>query len=612
MIAPRGVRVGRGDDGERRRPGAWSWLALLVLAATTAVAAPEGPRRLEVQLPAGGVLHWDRGGHPVLVVRPMAGDGWISLARRYCSSASSAAEVRAANGDLEHPLRDRDVRIPMAALRPGLRLAAVQSLFVADRRVQEGWEHWPLDPFGDGEESFEWLAEVFTGRRGHGAALRRATGAPAGASPQRGRPLLIPAGDLLNVFRAVTPVATPTPRPTPSPAPTRPPAAAVTTTPTSQSIVGPLMFSSDERGPYAEYRLRRGEALYSAVVVRFTGQVYAKQVNATAAEIAERSGVGDVTSIPVGYPVKIPLDLLLPRYLPPDHPRRLEWEREQRELGRFLEVVKATDLSGVHVVVDAGHGGVDTGAVVNGMWESTYVYDIACRIKRNLERHTRATVWLTREDAGDGCAIGTEDRLVQDRDQFLLTQPRYDLSDSVIGVHLRWYLTNDIILRRLGNKVPRSKTVFISVHADSLHPSVRGAIVYVPSRYLRPDRYTVKRREIRAYAEYRHHPTVRLGPDFKARVEASSRHLADSIVASLREGHVAVHSEEPVRDHVLRGRSSWVPAVLRYTAAQNAVLVECCNMANSADRALLADHAWRERFARAVVEGVAGAFNGQH
>jgi N-acetylmuramoyl-L-alanine amidase len=131
----------------------------------------------------------------------------------------------------------------------------------------------------------------------------------------------------------------------------------------------------------------------------------------------------------------------------------------------------------------------------------------------------------------------------------------------------------------------------------------------VPSRYLRPSKpYTVHHREIERYAEYRNHPTVRLGEDFKARVEASSRHFAESIVRSLDGNDIGVHPYEPIRDRVLRGRSSWVPAVLRYTAAQNAVLLECCNMANPEDRALLLQQEWRERFARAVVEGMAGAF----
>jgi N-acetylmuramoyl-L-alanine amidase len=135
-------------------------------------------------------------------------------------------------------------------------------------------------------------------------------------------------------------------------------------------------------------------------------------------------------------------------------------------------------------------------------------------------------------------------------------------------------------------------------------------MVYVPSRYLRPSKpYTVGRRDIKRFAEFKAHPTIRLGTDFKARVEASSRHLAGSIVSSLDRNGIVIHENEPVRDRVLRGRRSWVPAVLRYTAAQNAVLVECGNLANSDDRELVLQWEWRERFARGVVEGLAAAFD---
>jgi N-acetylmuramoyl-L-alanine amidase len=51
-----------------------------------------------------------------------------------------------------------------------------------------------------------------------------------------------------------------------------------------------------------------------------------------------------------------------------------------------------------------------------------------------------------------------------------------------------------------------------------------------------------------------------------------------------------------------------VPAVIRYSAAQHAVLLECCNMANAGDRRKLVDRSWRESFALAVVEGTAAAF----
>ena len=128
-------------------------------------------------------------------------------------------------------------------------------------------------------------------------------------------------------------------------------------------------------------------------------------------------------------------------------------------------------------------------------------------------------------------------------------------------------------------------------------------------RGLRPSEpYTVGRRDIKGFAEYKAHPTIRLGSDFKARVEASSRHFADGILSSLEKNEIRVHPYEPIRDRVLRGRRSWVPAVLRYTAAQNAVLLECCNMANAEDRELMLQRRWRENFARSVVEGMASAF----
>ena len=86
------------------------------------------------------------------------------------------------------------------------------------------------------------------------------------------------------------------------------------------------MYGSDDRGPYAGYRLRPGEALYSAVVVRFTGRTKAEDVVGLAETLAERSDIPDLTDIPVGYMVKIPFDYLEPEFLPAQHPKRLEAE----------------------------------------------------------------------------------------------------------------------------------------------------------------------------------------------------------------------------------------------------------------------------------------------
>lgn len=577
-------------------------MALAAVLSAAGPAAAEPPSRLETEVEGLGRLVWERGSTPVVRVRPLRGEGWLTLARRLCGGDAAARGLRGANPSLRAPMADRTIVVPMELLRGDPLLAAVRRLFPVDARSPEGWDHLVLDPFGGGEESWEWLGELFTGSAGAAEELRRANPG-AGSAPARGRRVTVPERLLLPAFADL-----PRPAPTATATPVvQPP---FRDTPVPQGGGGLLTYGEDRRGEYAVYRLNRGEALYSAVVVRFTGQLQAVQVNATAAEIAARSGISDVTSIPVGYPIKIPLELLLPEFLPSGHPRRVQWEAERRELARFFEVVRATDLTGVVVVLDAGHGGGDTGAVVGGLWESTYVYDLMCRVKANLERHTRATVRVTIEDGDRGCRPLERDRLPQDRDQHLLTHPSYDLDDSSTGVHLRWYLANDLLRRELARGNDRSKTVFLSIHADSLHPSVRGAMAYVPARHLRPRSFTVNRSELRQYREYRASPTVSLSSEFRARSEASSRHLADRILAALADEEVAIHEYEPVRDSVLRGRRRWVPAVLRYSEAQHAVLLESCNMANDEDRKLLASAAWRERFARAVVAGMAAAFSG--
>ncbi len=598
-------------------------LALLLAVALPAVGEP--PNRIDMTLPPHGTVSWERSHTPVLWLVPHRGEGWYTLAARVAGGRGDARGLMAANPRLDHPLRDRPVAVPVELLRGDLRLAVVKRLFPADRRVAGGWEHRVLDPFGGGEESWEWLAAVFAGDASRARVLRAANPGLARSGPGRMRTVTVPDAALLRVFRNVTPaVPTATLRPTPPPVtavgsaatpltvlrstPTLVPATARPPVPASAG--SPLEYGQDSRGRYAVYRLRRGEALYSAVVVRFTGQLHAAEVNATAAELAKRSNIRDVTAIPVGYPIKIPLDMLLPEYLPAGDPRRREWEAGQRELSRFVEVVHAVDLSGVHVILDAGHGGSDTGAVVGGVWESVYAYDLMCRVKRDLERYTRATVWTTIGDSSRHYEIPAENRLPQDRDQFLLTHPAYRLDNSSTGVHLRWYLTNSIVNGRLKQGVHQRRTVFVSIHADSLHPSVRGAMVYVPSRHMRPTSFTVRRDSMKAFREYRDGPTVTLSPKFMARAEASSRRLAEKVVDSLEREGVAVHPYEPIRDRVLRGRRTWVPAVLRYTLAQNAILLECCNLANDEDRAALLDQSWRERFARAVVAGIAAAFDG--
>jgi len=61
---------------------------------------------------------------------------------------------------------------------------------------------------------------------------------------------------------------------------------------------------------------------------------------------------------------------------------------------------------------------------------------------------------------------------------------------------------------------------------------------------------------------------------------------------------------------VIRTRSAWVPAVLRFNEVPAKVLVEVCNLANSSDRSLIQTRAFREKVARGIVDGLRQYYGG--
>ncbi|HEX9010731.1 MAG TPA: N-acetylmuramoyl-L-alanine amidase, partial [Holophagaceae bacterium] len=156
-----------------------------------------------------------------------------------------------------------------------------------------------------------------------------------------------------------------------------------------------LTYGEDAQGKYAAYHLRKGEALYSSVVMRYTDRVDPKAVNDFAEQLARRSGIADLRSIQPGQLIKIPVSALADPFQP-EGTVGLAEEREVRaEVRRTVRVEAGPKLKGVRIVVDAGHGGVDIGAAANGAWESDFVYDIAMRVRQLLEQETDAEVSST-------------------------------------------------------------------------------------------------------------------------------------------------------------------------------------------------------------------------
>jgi N-acetylmuramoyl-L-alanine amidase len=273
-------------------------------------------------------------------------------------------------------------------------------------------------------------------------------------------------------------------------------------------------------------------------------------------------------------------------------------------------------LKGVHVLLDPGHGGKDLGAITNGVWESDYVYDIGCRIKRRLERSTGAKVWMLLEDSEHGCHVFESSKIPRNRKEVVLTDPPHRNKGGAstrMGVNLRWYLSNDIFRRLTGKQgVDPRRIVFLSLHADSLHRSLRGGMVYVPGERFRRRRYGVHGGSYRRFAEVRSAKPVSVARDDRLRDEKISTRLAEKILEAYEAEKLPVHDKEPVRNHIvrsLRGRTRrYVPAVLGGNLIPTKVLVETLNLNNDQDAKLMSDPDGRERVAAAIVSGLESFF----
>jgi N-acetylmuramoyl-L-alanine amidase len=523
-----------------------------------------------------------------LAVRVALGEGYASIARRVSGGAARAEAI--GERDASRALHPGDwVQVPLDLLSDGYRSLVLRNLFPQDGHEGEDWIHvarsGPLPIYDEGL----WQVAEWFGRGGSTFEVLMHANGLSSPELRAGQRVRVPAGHLHPAFEA------------------RP-----------RSADGSLHFDSDAEGPYAVYRLRPGEALYSAVVVNFTGRTGAEDVGAIAARLAERSGIRDPRDIPVGFEVKIPLDLLEPLHLPADHPRRLEAEARREELDRALESQPVAGtrggLEGVVVILDPGHGGRDLGTQHNGIWEHDYVYDVSCRLKRLLESGTAARVWMTLEDRETGCEPSAGDALIANLQGTILTRPAFlarEEGEANIGVNLRWYLANSIYRRSLAEGIRSDRVVFLSLHADARHPGLTGAMVYVPGADYRSKTYGSTSGTYAKYEEVKEQPTIRFPREDRVRSEAVSRKLAGAIVDALRAERLPVQPYQPVRDKVIRGRSKWVPAVLRGNAVPAKVLVEMLNISNADDARLLASAAERERLARGLLHALYGHFGEQ-
>jgi N-acetylmuramoyl-L-alanine amidase len=363
-----------------------------------------------------------------------------------------------------------------------------------------------------------------------------------------------------------------------------------------------LTFEKDAKGGYAAYSLRRGETLYTSVVMRYTDLVDAREVNQLAGDIAKRSGIDDVRSIQPGQVVKIPLECLAGPFQPEGSRGLAEDRQLMEEVSRAAKIEAGPRLSGVRIVLDPGHGGIDPGAMANGVWESDFVYDIAMRVRRLLELNTDAQIFTTVQY--EGIKFGIRDYIPNmTKNAVLMTtppKPNDGDSSSSVGVNLRWVMANNYFT---APKADQRKTFFVSFHADSRHPAGKGAMVYIPASNLVPSAHSWGGGGVRV-GELKRGGNFIFTERQKRESEAQSHIFAEGLLKELRKEGLPVHANRPIRNVINRSGKSFVPAVLRTNVATTKVLIEIVNLQNEEDAALLRSADYRESFAEAVVRAI--------
>ena len=225
-------------------------------------------------------------------------------------------------------------------------------------------------------------------------------------------------------------------------------------------------------------------------------------------------------------------------------------------------MTRALGLKIGRIVVDAGHGGHDTGTIgPNGLMEKDLVLDVALRLGRLLQTRLGADVIYTRDD------------------------------DTFIPLETRTAIANE-----------HQADLFISIHANSSpDPAARGVETYYLNFTSNADALEVAARE-NAVSEKSVYELQDLVKKITLKDKLDeSRELAADVEQSLYGGLVATRHSAGLRDRGVKK----APFVVLIGANMPSILTEISFVSNPTDEAKLETQAYRQKIAESIYKGIA-------
>jgi N-acetylmuramoyl-L-alanine amidase len=510
-------------------------------------------------------------GKLVVGVSPLANEGYIQIARRVMERPEDYAAIVAFNK--ERPvLAGTPVNFPIASLRPELRGNALRALYPEDELTERGWSHHVTDPL----ESLIQLTEAYTGSMSRFKELARYN--------RLSNPNLLRMGDEVVIPLHWMPDALGF-RPL--------------------GLKAPLTLEKDAGSGriYAGYSVHRDDTFYS-LLLRFTERERAEELNRMAGLLLKINGIRDETRLPAGRTLRIPIEWIGEEYLVSGFAK----PAPGLEPPRRPPLKRGAALQPIHVIVDAGHGGSDPGAVYgrrgarDHVYEHELVYDVSLRLLRLLEsKGYPAYPTMEDPDQPAPAAVLSTQELGSER---VRVTPPYRMDSAKVAVNMRVFLINALYARLTGQDgVEPENVVLVSIHGDALAPTLRGAMVYYPDHRLRVAEFQPRGRVYRIRQEAL--PSlIRFRQDDNREAEENSRGFGELIVRAFRQRRLGVSGRKPVRPYYYRDGERTLPAVLRYSPVPTSVLVEVANLNNRADRLQMLQPAARQQVAQGLLDAL--------